>query len=404
MAHRRDHKRGRIAAPLLESVWTDPVTGRRGYLVIDRLVRGLAGGGTRVRPGVTLEEVSRLARAMSYKNGALGLPVGGAKCGIDSDPVDPETHQVLVRFVTSLRPLFESCVATGEDLGISQVEIGEVFNAAGLRSPLAAGLAKAGDVEAAVARVQAALSLESQGIPLVDVVGGFGVAEAALEAMEFLSVPHEGSRVALQGFGSMGGSAARYLVKAGLRVVAIADALGTVSNPDGLDVETLLVHRSERGEIDRVNLPPGCQLLERDEWLETEAELLIPAAVADVISETNCDGVRARLVVEAANIPTTVGAEQRLTARGVVVVPDFIANAGTNGWFWWTILGTLEPSVDDALAMVSNRIRSSVRAALSAARDEGSTPRAVAQQLSLAELDRLESAEMMSDATTPHWT
>lgn len=377
--------------PLIETVWTDPATGRRGYLVVDRLVRGLAGGGTRVQSGVTLDEVRRLAEAMSYKFGALGVPVGGSKCGIDSDPADPETRDVLVRFVTSLRPLFETSVTTGEDLGINQSEIAEVFTAAGLHGPLAAGLARAGDAEEAGARLQAAFEVVSEGIPLVDVVGGFGVAEAALEAMEFLEMPRGETRVALQGFGSMGGSAARYLSRAGLRVVAVADAIGTVSNPDGLDVEALLRHRSIRGEIDRANLPSGCAVAERSEWLATEAELLVPAAVADAITEANCHAVRARLVVEAANIPTTEGAERRLASRGVTVVPDFVANAGTTGWFWWTVLDGLEPTVDDALARVSGTIRSSVRAVLSGARELGSTPRAVARELSLVELDRLES-------------
>src|SRR5215472_7495173 len=104
----------------LRLAWTDPATGRQGFLVIDRLVRGLAGGGTRMRAGCTLDEVSRLAAAMSLKNGVLGIPAGGAKAGLDCDPREPEAPGLLARFVQAMRPMWTTHVATGEDLGVQQ--------------------------------------------------------------------------------------------------------------------------------------------------------------------------------------------------------------------------------------------------------------------------------------------
>src|SRR5438132_5966726 len=105
--------------PRLRVIWTDPVTGRRGYAVIDRMVNGLAGGGTRMRSGVTLDEVERLARTMSYKNGAFNLPGGGAKGGIDIDPHDPEARAVLSRYVRAMTPPYSAGWGTAEDLGVT---------------------------------------------------------------------------------------------------------------------------------------------------------------------------------------------------------------------------------------------------------------------------------------------
>src|SRR5437660_11301458 len=106
--------------PRLRVIWTDPVTGRQRYAVIDRMVNRLAGGGTRMRSGVTLEEVERLARTMSYKNGAFNLPGGGAKGGVDIDPHDPEARRLLSRYVRAMQPLYRSGWGTAEDLGVTQ--------------------------------------------------------------------------------------------------------------------------------------------------------------------------------------------------------------------------------------------------------------------------------------------
>ena len=115
------------SSPFLSLTWTDPVTGRHGYVVIDRLIDGVAGGGTRMRAGVTLEEVERLAQTMSVKNGALRLPGGGAKGGLDIDPHDPEARALLTRFVSAMRPVLESYWATAEDMGTTQELLDSVF-------------------------------------------------------------------------------------------------------------------------------------------------------------------------------------------------------------------------------------------------------------------------------------
>lgn len=373
--------------PILRLTWTDPETGRHGYAVVDTLVGGVAAGGTRLRAGVSLAEVERLAHAMSLKNGSLGIPSGGAKLGVDADPSEPDAQAILTRFVRHLKPLFETMLVTGEDMGTTPALLASVFRDAGIDSSLHAGLVRSGDPAAALARVAQGLTIEEEGVALVDLVGGFGVAEAALAAVEHLGLGEAaGLRASIQGFGSMGGSSARYLARAGVRVVAIADVHGTVSNPNGLDVEQLLRARSAGGDIDRSSLGAGDVQAGTDAWLGAEAEILVPAAVADAIDEANCDRVRARLVVEAANIPTTSAAERRLRERDVTVVPDFIANAGTNAYLWWLVLGEIEPTVASSFEAIGRTMRAAVPAALRLAAEQGRSPRDAAAELALARL------------------
>ena len=186
----------------------------------------------------------------------------------------------------------------------------------------------------------------------------------------------------------MGGSTARFLSRKGVKVIAIADAGGTIANPDGLDIDHYLAARNGLGEVDRTRVQPGDQQLGRDAWMELDADLLVPAAVADTINEGNCEHLSARLIVEAANIPTTAGAERRLTERGVLVIPDFIANAGTNGWAWWVLLGLVDPGPKAAFAKIAETMHQTVAAMLALAAKEGIAPREAAVRVALANSDR----------------
>jgi glutamate dehydrogenase (NAD(P)+) len=333
---------------------------------------------------------------MTLKNGGLDLPVGGAKCGLDIDPHDPETHGMLVRFVQGVRPIFESLMGTGEDMGVSQEQLLEVFVEAGLGTPFRAIVNKSGDPDLVLRRAEG-FNVQVDGVQLIDLVGGFGVAEAAEAALFHLGMRTAETRAAIQGFGSMGGSTAKFLAAKGVKIVAIADAEGTIANPAGLDVGHYLAARNRHGEIDRAALAPGDVQLERDEWLRADAELLVPAAVADTIHDGNCDEVTARLVVEAANLPTTAGATERLTARGVLVIPDFIANSGTNAWAWWVLLGMVEPGAEAAFAKIAQTMRRTVGAMLELSARDGISPRAAAERVALANSDRHQEALAAGD-------
>lgn len=372
--------------PFLRLIWTDPETGTRGYVVVDRLVGGIATGGTRMRAGCTLSEVEDLASGMSYKTGALNLPVGGAKGGIDLDPFDPRARGVLSRFVRAVRPILDDYWVTAEDLGVPQELLDEVFDEAGLGMSLHAALVRSADPGRTLSRVREAFAVDVEGVPMPDVIGGYGVAEAVSAAAERMGLAPE-PRAVVQGFGSMGGSTARYLARGGVRVVGVADAKGVIHNPAGVDVERLLKSRSAYGEIDRTALGPGDEELPVGDWLSVEAEVLVPAAISYAINSENRDKVNARLIAEAANVPVTADAERRLLERGIPVIPDFIANAGAVGWAWWTLFGDISPEPADAFDKLSAEMRRAVGEIMAAWKSGAGSPREAAKELSQRNLD-----------------
>ena len=389
---------GSDSEPRLRVIWTDPVTGRKGYAVIDRMVNGLAGGGTRMRSGVTLDEVERLARTMSYKNGAFNLPGGGAKGGVDIDPHDPQARGMLSRYVRAMRPLYRSGWGTAEDLGVTQELLTEVFAEQGVGLTVQAMLDRSGDAQAAGRRVVQGLAINVEGIGLADCIGGYGVAEAAAACAEYKGWTLSGMRAVIQGFGTMGGSSARYLARLGVKVVGVVDVNGAIFNPGGLDVERMLESRSALGEVDRSTLRRDDKLGPRDSWLDIDADILVPAAIGDVLTAGNAGRVKARMVLEAANIPTTDDGAQRLYERGVVVIPDYVANGGANAWWWWTLLGVIQPDADQSFKQVSRVMRETVRRMLELADSQGIPPRQAADELSMRNLDRL-AADLGEDAS-----
>ncbi|MER5886395.1 Glu/Leu/Phe/Val dehydrogenase dimerization domain-containing protein [Streptomyces sp. NPDC001941] len=384
------------APPLLSVDWTDPVTGRTGHLVVDRLVRGVASGGLRMRAGCTREEVAGLARGMTMKEAlhydpdARYVPLGGAKGGIDCDPRSPEAYGVLVRYLRAMRPYVESMWATGEDLGLSQDVVDRAAAEAGLVSTVQAVYPLLDDEAAARARLADAFAVRVAGIGLDALVGGCGVAESVLVALDRAGVAHAGTRVSVQGLGTMGGATARFLAAAGLVVVAVADVKGTIANPAGLDVEALLAARDGHGGVDRSALRPGDRELDGDAWLEADAEVLVPAAVSYAIGPAEQGRVRARWIAEAANMPVLPRAEELLARRGVVVLPDVVVNSGTNAWWWWTLFGDVGADADEAFAYTRRAMRSLVGHVLDRAEREGVSPRAAAHALAADRLPVLE--------------
>jgi glutamate dehydrogenase (NAD(P)+) len=352
-----------MSEPYMSVVWTDRDTGARGYLVIDALIRGLAGGGLRMRRGCTLAEVSDLARAMSRKEavafrpGARYLPLGGAKGGIDFDPDDPRALDVLRRYLEAMLPLLQSRWAAGEDLGVRQDELDELAAELGMSSTVDAALPYVEDGAAAgLARLAAAFAASDRGVGLGELVGGYGVARAAVAGLRALGRDPAACTAVVQGFGSMGGATARYLADAGVRVIGVADVSGVVLDDSGLDVERLLARRDRRGRLDRSALQDGVRSLPAERWARVRCDVLVPAAVSYVIDVSLAEQIQAALVVEAANVATLADAEARLAARGVAVVPDFIANLATNAWWWWTLFGDIEPTLDDAFTIITETI------------------------------------------------
>ncbi len=374
-------------APHLQVIWTDAVTGRQGFVVIDRLVRGVSSGGLRMREGCTLDEVRGLAEGMTrkealhYRPGNKYVPLGGAKGGIDCDPRDPRARQLLTRFLDAVRAIIQHHWTTGEDLGVRQDTIDDAIEEVGLTSSIEAIYPLLDDPAEARARLADAFEIVVDGVSLPELVGGLGVAESALTLLDRRHVDPAKSRAVVQGFGSMGGATARYLAQAGVTIVGLVDVHGTVANPDGLDVERLLRTRDPLGGIDRGQLGAADRRLDGDAWLDLDCDVLVPAATSYCITAENQERVRASVIAEAANMPTLPEAEASLRERGITVLPDFVANSGTNAWWWWTLFGDIGADSGDAEKMVRSSMRDVVTQMLDRAEAGGISARQAAQQL-----------------------
>ncbi|MBX3416531.1 MAG: Glu/Leu/Phe/Val dehydrogenase [Pirellulaceae bacterium] len=288
----------------------EPRCGLRGIVVIDNSSIGPAIGGIRMTPTVNTQEVFRLARAMTWKNALAGIPHGGGKSGIIADPrkLTPEKKETLIRqFARGIETLNQ--YIPGPDMGTDETSMAwvrdEIRRSVGLSSVLG-------------------------GIPL-DQVGatGFGLAVCAEIAQEFAGIKLNGATVSIQGFGNVGQHAARYLThpKRGAVVVSATDLAGTVYNPDGLDVEVLCQLMKNGQKITEYDAP-GTKILERHGFIDLPVDIFVPAAQPDVITEENAHQLKCKLMLQGANIPCTTHAESILHERGIICVPDFVANAG----------------------------------------------------------------------------
>ena len=334
----------------------EPALGLKATLVVDNVACGPAIGGLRMAPDVTTAECARLARAMTLKNAAAGLPHGGGKSVLRGDPRMPtERKQALIRaFAHALRN--EHDYIFGPDMGTDEGCMAWIHDEIG-RS---VGLPKA-----------------LGGIPL-DELGatGWGLCAAAGVAAPLHGIALAGARVAIQGFGAVGLHAARFLAERGAAIVAVADSTTTLVDPGGLDVAALVAHQRSGGRLADF---AGAARADRDAIVGVACDVWIPAARPDVIREDNAAQLRTRLVLQGANIPFTIGAERMLADRGVLVVPDFIANAGGVICAAMEYAGATRSAAFDAIA---ERIRTNVETVLTTARRESILPRAAAERLS----------------------
>jgi glutamate dehydrogenase (NAD(P)+) len=340
----------------------EPGLGLDAVLVVDNVACGPSIGGLRMAPDVSVDECLRLARAMTLKNAAAGLPHGGGKSILRGDPRMPshEKERLIRAFAHALRR--EDDYIFGPDMGTDETCMAwiqdEIGRAVGL--PPALG-----------------------GIPL-DELGatGWGIRHAAEVAASRCGLALRGARVAIQGFGAVGRHSARFLQECGAVLIAASDSTGTVHNKGGLDVGRLIALKT--GGTSVVAYDDG-EPLERDAILDVECDIWIPAARPDVVREDNVGRLKTRLVLQGANIPFTTGAEQRLHERGVLVVPDFIANAGGVICAAMEYRGATQAA---AFAAIEEKIRANTTATLEAAATERVSPRRAAVDMATAQVKR----------------
>ncbi len=339
-----------------------PGVSLRAIVVIDNLARGPGVGGVRMAPDVSVDECFRLARAMTLKNAAAGLAHGGAKSVIQADPSMPpaEKERLIRAFACAIRDL--TGYIPGPDMGTNETCMAWVHDEIGR----AVGLPKA-----------------LGGIPL-DEIGatGHGLVASIEAARPFLPFDLDGARIAVQGFGAVGGHVARLLTAKGARLVAAADSTATVCDPAGLDVAALLAHKHGGQPFSRLGAARPV-----DDIIGVACDIWIPAARPDVLRADNVGRLQAKLVAQGANIPATAEAEADLHRRGILVLPDFIANAGG------VICAAVEyhgGTEQTALSVIRDRIAENTAAVLERAQRSNMLPRDAA--MALAE-ERVRDAE-----------
>ncbi len=282
-----------------------------GFVVFDLPGAPASAGGTRLAPDVDVAEVSLLARAMTYKYGALGAEMGGAKAGVRGDPADRTGKAALMaRFCAEIAPLAGSGrLLTGPDMGTTEEDF--------------APLRQARPAPAAIRAVV-------DGVPFEDLLTGYGVAVAAETALaHHWGGGWDGRSVAIEGFGKVGGGVAREVTRRGGRVVAVSTVAGCVADPSGLDVELLLALRREHG--DACVLHYGQPAVPPTElFAAVDADVLVPGTRPGMVDRRTAGSLPpgVRVVAPAANVPYTAEGADVLRQRGVVALPDFVCNAG----------------------------------------------------------------------------
>ena len=325
-----------------------------GWRVHHDTTRGPGKGGIRFHPALDVDEVKALAAMMTFKTALVDLPFGGAKGGVRCDPTKlslTELERVTRRYTYEVSPLL------GPDTDIPAPDVntdGRVM--AWLMDTLS--MVESRPMPASVTGKPLSIG-GTRGHSGATSSGCLVVARAAFRQ---LGLPLAGGRVVLQGFGKVGGPLAFLLSSAGMRVVAVGDVGGAVANEGGLDIGQLADHVAETGSVAGFG---GGEVVDLNAIWDIECELVVPAALGGVIDATVAERLRTKVIVEAANGPTTIDAQPVLDRRGIVVVPDILANAGgvTASYFEWAQARQGYPWEDD---LVAERLRQRMDAAFTA--------------------------------------
>lgn len=297
-----------------------------GFRVQHNMDRGPCKGGIRYHPCVTLDEVIALAMWMTWKCAVVNIPYGGGKGGVICDPSTmsmAELERMTRRFVSELIEMIgpESDIPA-PDVNTNERVMGWLMDTYSMQvgySVPAVVTGKPIAIGGSLGRAQAT---------------GRGIMYVAREALATHSTPVVGATCAVQGFGKVGSAFAELMAEQGAKIVAVSDVSGGVFNQGGLDIAALKRHVQETGYVR--DFPEG-DAISNDDLLALECDVLVPAALENVLTAENAGSVRARMVVEGANGPTTPEADRVLAERGVFVVPDILANAGgvTVSYFEW---------------------------------------------------------------------
>jgi len=293
------------------------ITPFQGYRVTHNIARGPSKGGIRYHPDVTLDEVRALAMWMTWKCALMGIPFGGAKGGVICDPKrlsERELEGMTRRFTTEIiNEIGPERDIPAPDVGTGPREMAWIFDTYSMNkghSVLGVVTGKPLTIGGSLGRLEATAR------------GGLF---ALLEALERLGTDIAGLRVSVQGFGNVGSFFSLFCHQNGAKVIALSDSSGGVYNPDGIDVPAAMAHKTDTGSLAGLK---STEPVTNEELVLLDCDVLAPSALEQVITAENADKVRTKIIVEGANGPTTPAADDILEDRGVIILPDVLANAG----------------------------------------------------------------------------
>ncbi|HEY1501104.1 MAG TPA: Glu/Leu/Phe/Val dehydrogenase [Acidobacteriaceae bacterium] len=297
-----------------------------GYRVQHSQARGPGKGGIRYAPDVTLDEVRALASWMTWKCAVVNIPFGGAKGGVICDPkamsqgeLERMTRRYTAEIIEFLGPEKD---VPAPDVNTNEQTMAWIMDTYSMH------------MRQTVTAVVTGKPLTIGGSRGRKQATGRGIMVVCEEALKYLNIQRDGCRVIIQGFGNVGSNAAQLMQERGYKVIGIGEYDGGLFNPNGIDIEGLMEHRLRNGTVLGYR---GAEPMPTAELLTTECEILIPAATENVITSRNAEKIRARIVCEGANGPTTAVADEILADKKVFIIPDILANAGgvTASYFEW---------------------------------------------------------------------
>lgn len=352
----------------------DPNIGMRGILVIDNTALGPGKGGIRMSSTVNEEEVFRLARTMTYKNALAGIPFGGAKAGIVwFGGAEKQKKEFIQSFARALKPFIPKKYIAGPDVNTGEKEMQWFVKALGnwqgaTGKPSDYCIKKDGK--------------NMCGIPHEFGSTGFGVAQSAIVAAKFAGINIQGARVAIHGFGNVGTFVYKFLTEMGAKIIALADKEITLFSEDGFDPKILADIIARRKSL---NTYPHCEKLETKNFWGVPTDILIPASVTDVINEGNKNRIRTKLIVEAGNIPMRERIEKEFFRKKILIVPDFVANAGgvISSYAEYAGLG---PKA--MFRLVKAKVTKATRQVLEESRKKNRNPREIAIAIATRKIER----------------
>lgn len=289
----------------------------QGYRVVHNMTRGPAKGGIRYHPAVTQDEVKALAMWMTWKCALMGLPFGGAKGGVICDPKElslGEKERLTRRYTSEIiNEIGPEKDIPAPDVGTDAQVMAWIFDTYSM------------NVGHSVLGVVTGKPLSVGGSVGRDGATARGSLYCIRTALQKQGGRLHDTRVAVQGFGNVGSNLARLLAEEGVRVIAVSDSKGGIHNPYGIDVPAAIAYKAEHGVLGGF---PGADEITNEELIELDCDVLVPCALEQVITSENADRVKARMICEGANGPTTPAADEILEERGILVLPDVLSNAG----------------------------------------------------------------------------